>query len=115
MFGKYVAFDVDFGPRALGVEGSGLVGVGNDGDGDQIIFYGGECEADTVDGDAALEDEIAAQRLRDADFEEPVSVPGGVEAGDLARAVDVAQDEVSAEAAAGGQGLFEVHQGSGLE
>ena len=65
-------------------------------------------EADAVDGDRALVDEVAARGRPGRETSTTSQCSLGVRGEDLADAVDVALDDVAAEARCGGDGALEV-------
>ena len=85
-------------------EGAGRGAVGDAVDG----------EADAVDRDRSLQREVARQRRRRGDLEQP-RFAGALEARDGADAVDVAADQVAVEPVAGAQGLLEIDFAGGVE
>ncbi len=68
-------------------------------------------EADAVDGDGALLDDVAGEVGGERDLDD-LPVLGRLAFDDRARAVDVALHDVAAEAAAQGHGAFEVDAGA---
>src|ERR1700747_398017 len=110
VFREDIHFDVDCVIDGHRVDVGVLMREGNDGDvGDAIVrMPAGDGEADTVDGDRTFFDDVAAQILRDADGEPPV-VAFGDERRDAPDSVDVALNEMAAEASGGGKWALEIH------
>ena len=99
-----------------------FVGEGNDG-----RFYGkdlfrrgskivpvGDGQADAIDGDGALWNDVTRERLRNFHSVPPI-VTFRFEARYTAHSVDVSQDKVSAKFFTGGEGLFEIDAHAGFQ
>ena len=71
-------------------------------------------EADAVDGDRALVDEVLRELGRQGDLDD-LPVLGGLASYDVADAVDVALHDVTAEALLGGDGSLEVDPVAGVD
>lgn len=118
-----VALDIfaeDVGFKVDGVAGSTvsdvglLVGVRDDGDFGDLIVPTGDGEADAVNGDGSLADDIGGEFGGDLDAEIPgIAIFGQVSY--TAGGVDVAEDEVAAEFFACGERLFEIYPCAGFE
>lgn len=109
VFGEEVEFEV-YQLAGAGLGEVGLpAGVGDDPDGEIFGSYFGDGEGDAVDGDGAFGDNVLGEIRREFDFEAVVG-PDGAPVEDGRCAIDVALDEVAAEAAGGGEGALEIYQ-----
>ena len=86
-----------------------LVSVRDDPDAETFPGDAGHGEAHAIHGNGAFEDDVAQHVRRRGDFQDVIRA-GPFPASDAARAVDVAGDEMAAEAAVGGERTFEVHE-----
>src|SRR5580692_8962323 len=85
--------------------------VRDDGDGANIFVQPGYCEADAFDGYRALVNRVFGDFAGQVDLQQPVARIGdAVEGEEFSDAVDVALDDVSAEASVGFHGEFKVHE-----
>src|SRR5262249_46593252 len=73
VFAEDVGLDVEGGAGDEGAEAGGSVGVGDDGDLDDVVGDGRYGEADAFDGDGALRDYVASEGFGKLDAETPVS------------------------------------------
>ena len=113
VFGEDVDFDVDGCAGCQGVNGGSGVGVGDDGNGDDVIDQPGDGERDAVKGDGALGGNVAGELGGNLDTQAPV---GGDEVGGVngfevdhsANSVDVALHDVATHRRAGGGRQLEV-------
>ena len=114
VFGEHIEFQVDSVTDFSGAEVGGFARVGDDPGGEVIRANFGDGEADAIDGDGALEDEVAGGLGREGDLEEEIGA-AGFQLEDGGGAIDVALDEVAAHAGIGAHGAFEVDPVAGLE
>src|SRR5208337_238434 len=85
-----------------------LIGEGDDGDFGDAIVPARHGEADAVDGDGALGNDVARERFWHFHAVPPV-LAFGFQASDAANRVHVAQNKVAAKLLASGHGLFEIN------
>ncbi len=88
--------------------------LGNQRHGEAAVIERADGQADAVDGDGALLDQIARELGLGVDLQHPRE-PLLAHRADGAGAVDVALDDVSTEAIAGAQRELQVHDGPGLQ
>ena len=119
VFAEDVYLDVDEAAWFQRVEAGGGVGVGDDGDLYFVADDGGDGEADALDGDGALWNDVTGEGLGQKDSETPVGVRciwgDGVEGEEGCGSVDMALDDVASERRAGRRGEFEVNDGVGTQ
>src|SRR5262245_53423781 len=120
VFAENVDFEVDGVAGGAVADIGVLIGVGDDGDVGDGVFPAGDGEANAVDGNGALRDDIPSECSGDVNAEEPALIAGGVrafrsEAGDSADRIHVTEDEVAAEFFAGGEWLLEVYAGASFQ
>lgn len=109
-----VGFQIDAVGRVAAPECGYCEGVGDEGDGKSVAFDLDDGQADAVHGDRSFRDHLREQNSRDLEpecgpfalFEDLFYGAGGI---------DVALDEVSAEACSGGECAFEVDWGACAE
>jgi hypothetical protein len=94
--------------------------MGNDGDRDFVADDGGYGEADAFDGDGALFDDVAGERIGNGETETPVGIDerfrsDGLESNEGACAVYVALYDMAAERRACGSREFEVDDRLGMK
>src|SRR2546423_2177656 len=116
VLGHEIDLEVDRVTRTLDAEGGHGSGVGDHGELEGLVAHGGHREADAVDGDRPLLHHVAEDRLvggGDGDTGRPVGQRLLLE--NLADAVDVALDDVAAEAVGQPDGPFEVDPVAGAQ
>src|SRR5690242_2015855 len=94
MFRENVNFDIDRRPLAVGVKSRVIVRVRNDGETHDVSFDLSDSEADSVNRQRPLADDVASQLRRDAKTQPPVIVTQCVKSNDFRRSVNVSQDEM---------------------
>lgn len=114
IFPDDIRFQVDDSARMLIHERRIGHGMGNDGNGKLAAADGYDSQADAVDGDRAFFDDERLHVLGDGNGDDPGNAIGG-NAGDVADAVDMAADDMTAQAAADLHGPFEVDLGTALD
>ena len=107
VLGDHVGLEVDQVAGATGAQRGAGQGLGDEADGEAVVLRLDDGEADTVDGDRALVDEVAGEVGGQGDLDE-VPVLAGRAGDDLADAVDVALHDVAAEALVDGDRALEV-------
>ena len=107
IFPDDIGFQVDDSPWMLIHEGRIGHGMGNDGNGKLAVADGYDGQADAVDGDGPFFDNERFHIFRDGNGDDPGNAVRR-DAGDMADAVDVAADDMAAQAAADLHGPFEV-------
>ena len=115
VFGQDVALQVYAGTGAVSAEGGVAEGVGNDGHTEHAAFERGDGEADAIDGDGSFVYQVRIELGGDANAQPPVVIAEGVERQEFAGAIDVALDDVAAEAAAGGKGALQIDARTGAQ
>ena len=98
IFSDDVAFEVHRFARLFAEQDGLRAGVRNDGDREVCVRHRRDRQADTVNGDRAFFDDVAQQGSGGLDLD-PDRVVLALLRGNRARAVDVAGDDVTAEAA----------------
>src|SRR5947207_15654738 len=91
-----------------------LVGVGNHRDFRNAILPAGDGQADAVDGDGPLGNDVAREILRDFHAVEP-AVAFGLEVRDSPSAIDVPENKMAAEFFSGSERLFKIHVRASFE
>jgi len=114
VFGEEVGFEVDELAGFGGLEVGDLDGMGDDPEDGGGWGEVGDGEGDAVDGEGSFVDAVFVDVGGEGDFEAVVLAAWG-EVEDPAGGVDVALDEVAAEASVGGEGAFEVGEAAGGE
>lgn len=114
VFPDDIRFQIDDGSRMFIHEGRIGHGMGNDGHGKLAVTDGYDGQADTIDGNGPLFDNERLHVLGDGNGDNPGNAIGG-NAGDVADAVDMAADDMTAQAAADLHGPFEVDLGTALD
>jgi len=93
--------------------------MGDDGDLDLVAVDGGDGEGDSFDGDGALFDDVAGERVRDGEAEAVIGGFGvggdGLKGDEGGGGVDVTLHDVAAERGACGGWQLEVDDGVGTE
>ena len=107
VLGDDVGLEVDQVADAAAAERRTGEGLGDQADGEAGLAGLDDGEADAVDGDRALVDEVAREVGGQGDLDD-VPVLAGRSGDDLADTVDVALDDVAAEPLVDGDGAFEV-------
>src|ERR1700733_13994379 len=74
VFAEDVNFDIERGAGCEGMEAGGGVSVRDDRYFDIVALDGGHGEADAFDGDGALGDDVAGERVGESDVEAPVGL-----------------------------------------
>lgn len=111
VLGDDVHLEVDRVAGLLAAERGQVEGGGDEADGEVVRARVDHRQADAVDGDGALHDHVAGEVRGERDLHD-LPVLGRRACEDRAGAVDVALDDVSAEAVADGHGTFEVDAGA---
>ncbi len=113
-FCEDVGFEVHGPAEWAAGEGGAVEGGGDEGHFKMIVFYGGDGEADAVEGDGALRDDKFGEFGRGAEGQACFvgAVAPGEEFGD---AVDVALDDMAIEAGCGQERALEMDFVAGAE
>ena len=116
----FYIFPQDIALEIYGVAGLSLaqigvrVGVGNDGDLREAIFPARHGQADAVDGNGALRNDVAREIFRNFDGQAP-AIALAPQLRDPSGGVHMALYEVAAKVFFGGERSFEVHHGPGFQ
>jgi hypothetical protein len=89
--------------------------VRNDSDGKHVILYGGYREADAVNGNRSLVNDIPVKFFGDAEAKPVVAIPEYVQPEEFARAVNVPLYDVTMQPAGGEQRPLEIHDRTRME
>src|SRR3954447_3404418 len=111
---EHVDFQVDGSPRRRAAERGALQRLRDERHGEPLLAEVGDGQRDAVDGDRALLDDVAQQRGLGVDGHDPRE-PLVAHLADHAEAVDVALDDVAAQAVGRPQRQLEVDGAVGLE
>ena len=114
IFPDDIRFQIDDSARMFIHERRIGHGMRDDGNGKLAAADGYDSQADAVDGDRAFFDDERLHVLGDGNGDDPGNAIGG-NAGDVADAVDMAADDMTAQAAADLHGPFEVDLGTALD
>ena len=114
MLGEDVDLEVDPVAGLAQAEGGAGEGLGDQADRERLGAGLDDRQAHAVDGDGALVDEVLAEAGGHRDLDD-LPVLAGLAAYDVADGVDVALDDVAAQALVGGHGALEVDPVAGLD
>lgn len=114
IFPDDIRFQIDDSARMFIHERRIGHGMRDDGNGKLAVADGYDSQADAVDGDRAFFDDERLHVLGNGNGDDPGNAIGG-NAGDVADAVDMAADDMTAQAAADLHSPFEVDLGTALD